>query len=336
MDYSERFLAYLSGTRAQNGADPHVVAEHARKVGIPLETQWPSKGMANLDAYYQAPPAKIYEYARQFITDYTLGHDTVPCIPEQMINALRYSPLGISVRFDREENGIYRKEGGGVDTHWVTIYGYDFGKYWKVFDSAPPHFKKLAWNHQAQLVKRYVLTKKVDNVRPLYFRLIELLKRYIGILTPVAAQIAPPVRVTPDTTPSPEPRETPSERLYNAAYRSIGKDLSKRAPDERGCAESLSRIIRMVDPTFPIYVSTIELAQHLKDSPDFEIVKVPQKGDIAIFPTRERVGHCGVVGKTHIMSNNSKTGNWEANYTHAEWRYAYQARRLTNYFFRMS
>ena len=110
------------------------------------------------------------------------------------------------------------------------------------------------------------------------------------------------------------------ERVYDAAKAVIGYDLSKIAEDERGCAESLSRVLRKVYPDFPIFVRTTELNTYLKTSSHFKAVLHPTVGCVTIFPTAgAKIGHCGVWGKEWVMSNSSDVGRWEANYRLKEW-----------------
>jgi hypothetical protein len=50
---------------------------------------------------------------------------------------LQYSPLGVSVyAWERRPDGIYHKpKNAPGDTHWAVCYGYEDGKYWKIYDS---------------------------------------------------------------------------------------------------------------------------------------------------------------------------------------------------------
>lgn len=128
-----------------------------------------------------------------------------------------------------------------------------------------------------------------------------------------------------------------AEELYEAAFSSIGRDVSPQdiAPDEYGCAESLSNVIRKVYPDFPICISTIVLNQKLSISPHFVSSANPISGCVSIFPTDgDKVGHAGVWGKKGwVMSNDSNTGNWLANYTEFGWGEAAKKRGLRVYYY---
>ncbi|UPJ35843.1 hypothetical protein IVB45_02185 [Bradyrhizobium sp. 4] len=127
-------------------------------------------------------------------------------------------------------------------------------------------------------------------------------------------------------------KPTTAELLYQAAFNAIGKDASPgdKAPDERACAESVSNIIRKVMPGFPVILSTIALDKHLWMDARFKMVVTPVAGCVSVFPTKGGViGHCGIWGKRGwVMSNNSATGKWEANYTDFGWREAAHKRGL--------
>jgi len=124
------------------------------------------------------------------------------------------------------------------------------------------------------------------------------------------------------------------QRLYDVAYSFIGADASPDdvAPDELGCADSLSQVIDAAFPElrFPTIVSTRELLDYLTRSPSFQEIDSPQKGDIIMSATGTGkpgfIGHCGIVGKAWIMSNDSRTGTWEANYTLDGWKRYYEGR----------
>lgn len=125
------------------------------------------------------------------------------------------------------------------------------------------------------------------------------------------------------------------EILYKTAKDAIGEDVSPQdfAPDELGCVESLSRIIQRAFPElrFPTMLSTRELHAYLQTSLSFDLISEPQYGDIILSVTgtgngRISNGHTGIVGKTWIMSNDSRTGAWEANYQLASWKRYYEGK----------
>lgn len=132
-------------------------------------------------------------------------------------------------------------------------------------------------------------------------------------------------------TPSTPPNLTPAlEPLYTASYACIGKEMSPKdlAPDEYACVESLEGVYHLCKGTFiggsKQLLSTLELITMLRVHPDFKEVGTPTPGCVIVSATGtgngKIRGHCGVVGKTNIMNNNSRTGLWEANYTVEQWK----------------
>lgn len=126
---------------------------------------------------------------------------------------------------------------------------------------------------------------------------------------------------------------TGTNTLHQKALSFIGTDASPSdaAPDELGCAESVSEIIKDVWSDMPIITGTWTLWDFFERSNKFTPVKVPQAGDIVISPTGtgngKIVGHTGIVGENQsIMSNDSYTGTWESNYTIGTWNERYNGK----------
>ena len=118
--------------------------------------------------------------------------------------------------------------------------------------------------------------------------------------------------------------------LCQVAIAAVGTDPSPRdaAPDELGCAETVSSLIRTAVPDFPVVTGTWTLWDLLEAHPRFEKVSgEPRCGDVIISPTvpgKPFPGHAGIFNDRHaIMSNNSKTGIFEPNYTLAGWNARY-------------
>jgi len=121
--------------------------------------------------------------------------------------------------------------------------------------------------------------------------------------------------------------------IYRTALDTIGVDASPNdlAPDEFGCAESVSLILNRAIG-FPTITGTYTLNQRLQSDRRFAPTNTPRPGDIIISPTGMRLGpskinngHVGIVGNNNsIMSNDSYTGKWMANYTIDTWRKRYQ------------
>lgn len=106
----------------------------------------------------------------------------------------------------------------------------------------------------------------------------------------------------------------------------VGSDLSFVAPDELGCAESVSRMLNYLAPELglAILTGTWTLDQALKSNPHFIPIQklFARDGCIIIAVTGEGkgTGHVGILVGDRVYSNNSYTGKWDKHFTHDGFR----------------
>jgi hypothetical protein len=169
--------------------------------------------------------------------------------------------------------------------------------------------------------------------------IVRALNYIISLFIQIKAQVPPPVaqkEEIKDEAPK-APVETAQEKLFRIAKEFLGTDASPddRAPDEFGCAESVNQIYKKA---FGVEIgggeSTYQLYLALRKHPLFKLLTIKdpiEPGDVVISPTgyggsnEISHGHCGIVGEDgHIMSNESKSGKFEVNYTMESWRARYQ------------
>lgn len=120
-------------------------------------------------------------------------------------------------------------------------------------------------------------------------------------------------------------------QIFKYCKSQLGIDASPKdlAPDELGCAETVTTILHTLFPDVPVLIGTAQLYDFLKDSPNFALVGTPMAGDIIISPTGFggfngiKNGHTGFIGDHDtIMSNTSlppNTGKFTQNYTYQTW-----------------
>jgi hypothetical protein len=124
--------------------------------------------------------------------------------------------------------------------------------------------------------------------------------------------------------------KTPQEKIFASALYFLGTDSSPKdeAPDEYGCADSVSQIIKAVYDDFKGSVSTAQLYNNLLKDKRFIKVKDFQPGDIIISPTGInkvfnndiKNGHIGIIAENeNIFSNNSASGLFIQNFTIESW-----------------
>ena len=167
-NYSERHVGILAGT-TERGNSPHKVAETIRYIsGLIPDEDLPFDDSIKTREQYFGPnplPRALVEKGRKWIDGFDFKHEYVfnqgeKYKAEIMMQALPYSPLGVSVYAweKNEETGLYEKV--GQDNHWLVCYGFEAGLFWKVFDHYDNFHKRLKWDTDFQVVKKYNLSKK--------------------------------------------------------------------------------------------------------------------------------------------------------------------------------
>jgi len=323
--FDETFIEILSGT-APNGNSLKAPLEAIRKYGLipemlPLEDDMTWEQYMDESRITEA----MYELGREFKKRFTINYEQVHV--REFLHALDEDHLDVAGHgWPKPVNGVYPRTS--------NPYNHAFDAATPLIDaidSYPPFTKRLApdysffdWGYSLSVTS---VNAYPEDTISLYKQIIQLATYLLSLLTKKSVSPTAPTKpVEPPTVP---PAPDKRQDVYDAAKKAIGQDLSKHAPDERGCAESLSRVLRMVYPDFPIKLSTIQLQELFDTDIRFKETAHPSPGCISIFATRgTKIGHCGVWGRTHCMSNDSRTGEWSANYLHEEWYLAAQRRGL--------
>lgn len=202
-NYSDRFLAYVTDTK-NGGSSPHECAEFLRKLGVPTQDEWPFDEAINTsEKFFAKPEPKIYELAREFNEEWSFKHEYVENKPEAISEALKCSPLLISVTAWFSRNGLYYKPNGRRDNHATTMFYERAGEFRRVFDSYDsPHIKDYEWSATPEVIKRFWIEKKAvyETKLNLMERIIVALGQLIGLIKAEKPIVAPsPV------LPQPEP-----------------------------------------------------------------------------------------------------------------------------------
>ena len=184
-NWSDRFLATISGTAEQKGNSPQAVAEMLRKQGCVKEQDLPfDSSVTTFDKFYAPIKSSLLTMALAFKAEFSFGHSYVPSNAEAMMEALKYSPLGISVTaWHKDADGLYYRPQGMTDNHFTVCYGYVKNNYWLIFDSyvaGGSALKKLRWNSIPMQAKRYTLHRSIV-VESAWDRFIALLKQICGL-----------------------------------------------------------------------------------------------------------------------------------------------------------
>lgn len=120
--------------------------------------------------------------------------------------------------------------------------------------------------------------------------------------------------------------------VYTIALNYIGTDPTPgdQVDDVVACAHSVTTILMKAGMMDRIIIGTWTLEQYFKNSPHWTPTDTPGVGDVILSATGtgngKIRGHVGLCGKNGIiMSNDSWTGKWMANYTEHTWKKRYKS-----------
>ena len=182
-NWSDRFLATISGTKGKNGNTPKTVGQALRDNGCPPELDWAFDEKTNTyDKFYTDITKQIKTLALAFKAEYDFGYQYIPSDYDAIINQLQYSPVGFSAYAWTSEDGIYYRPQGTTDSHFVACYGYEKNRYWKIFDSYSNNgtvLKKVRWNSLPMQATRYTLHRQIV-VESAWDRFVKLLRALLG------------------------------------------------------------------------------------------------------------------------------------------------------------
>ena len=115
-----------------------------------------------IEQYYSPNPLifPLTRIAKDFLDTYEVGYEWVGNTDKEMSEALKISPLCVSVYAWEEEKEVYYRPVGAQDVHWTMMYALDGKRY--VFDSYPPFLKVLREDFTFGQVMRYSIRKKIE------------------------------------------------------------------------------------------------------------------------------------------------------------------------------
>lgn len=333
-DLAERYNGVLAQI-TPNGGSPHKACETFRLFGGLPEDLLPFSEDIRSWEYFYAPNPMDEDFVREgqnLLTKFVMGHEWVfngnKTLAEKqhlLKQALKRGTVAVSVYAWSKEGDYYVKR--GPDNHWLQLVGYKEGKYWIVNDHYEPTEKRLAWDTDFYCAKLYFLSRNKTGIPPHWFEYAVWLVSKGRVQEALAVLLKRLMPVTPPEPPV-KPRETSefgNEHLYNVSKANLGRDVTPKdeVPDEVACVVSFQAVFNEAFGFFigagPARYNTRALKDAMKADVRFKAVQPSEAkpGDIALCPTGEGVGlgHVWIVGKRDWMSNTSKTGLWQANYT---------------------
>ncbi|MHA1304232.1 MAG: hypothetical protein ACTSPI_11080 [Candidatus Heimdallarchaeaceae archaeon] len=165
MNNSDRCINIVANNTHQ-GNNPNNPAESLRKIGVCKESSLPfDETIDTWEKFYSPKPLtqELLKECADWKARYEFLHDWVNPSKRNLMDYLKRSPLGISVRAWKMRNGLYYKNVGERDNHWVVLIGYKKNKFWYIFDSYDGFVKKLEWDYDFKYCKRYYLKKIKEN-----------------------------------------------------------------------------------------------------------------------------------------------------------------------------
>ena len=313
-NYSERFTYNLVPIDPGRGADPQRTHETIRKFGLVEERYLPMTD--TIEEYLDKSDitGSLLAKGQYWLTQFDYRHEWVwspTKRPDNYIDllkdALKTSPLCVSVTAWREENGVYVSDNGG-NNHYCLLYKFDDEGYPWVFDTYDHSRKKLAKDHNIRRAKRIWLQKKT--------------KKEMGVMIKLLQAVIKRLTMKPT--------------LYDVAKANLGIDVTPKdeVDDEYACAHVVTTLMRMVYPETPIITGTATLYEWLLKQPTWKQTDAPDVGDIIISPTSygngSISGHVGILMENNLIASNNSAGVYKGklseNFTRETWNARYKVK----------
>ena len=152
INFSDVFTIIDSGTQPGVGNYLAAVAEHPRKKGFLFESEYPwTKDMHSEETFYKPIPQEIKDKAMKRKDEMKFGWEWVDwdgCDPEELWNSLQYGPVQVTVQtWGRIENGVYQRIDSKKTNHAVELFGGEYRKTFKSYDSYQKDIKILSWDY---------------------------------------------------------------------------------------------------------------------------------------------------------------------------------------------
>lgn len=228
VNYSDRYIAKVSGTDPLHGNDPQKVAETIRKVSgeIP-ESELPfGDDIKTVEQYYDIVNLEKYEKdGQRFYNNYDFSHEWVFTggTPEekkaQLTLALQKGTVAVSVHAWVYDDGKkwFIKPPGSTDNHWVQLLEIQEDGSYLVFDSYDTFTKVLEPLYDFSIAKVYYLNPAGPKLS-LIQSLIDWIKKLIPFFQQEVNQVSidqtPPAPVQPNTLTPAQPVDKPDSSKY--------------------------------------------------------------------------------------------------------------------------
>lgn len=185
-NFSDRFLYILAGIRPPGGS-AHKVAEVIRDNGLILEEKLP---MTKTFEEYITPdpiPVDLLIEGQHFLNSWDMKHEFLwrdmqdSNKKEKIKEALKYSPVGVSVHAWKKQGKIYTKSTFDDDNHWCVCFKVDDEGYYHIFDTYDNDIKILSPDYDFEIAKVYFLFARTEPRKPTQGIIKGILKTLISL-----------------------------------------------------------------------------------------------------------------------------------------------------------
>lgn len=199
INWSDRYVAIMAGVGSE-GADPQKIAETIRtQSGLIDETYLPFVDGMSYELFFSPKPmtSDYLNLGKKWLSQWVLKHEycftsgTLKEKQDKLKEGLKTSPLGVSVfAWVENDKELFYKPQGFPDNHWVMLFGYVENKYWLIYDSYDTLMKRLDWDYDFEIAKRYHLEKRPTTEElNILQKIINLLAQIIGLQAVFVAEI---------------------------------------------------------------------------------------------------------------------------------------------------
>jgi len=173
-NYSDRYIAKLSGTDPARGNDPKKVCEAIRKYGLVNEEDWPF--VDDINEYYKEIPSALIEKGKKWLEKNEFGYEYVDT--DKIDIARKRSPVSAAVyAWALNEKGEYIRLGSS--NHYTLNFNEDNISRIVMFDTYEnPIIKTLAKDHNVEFAQMYTLRRKELKEKKSFWR--QILEYFFG------------------------------------------------------------------------------------------------------------------------------------------------------------
>ena len=184
-NYSEKFTAILSGLTGSKGSDPQKIHESIRHYGLIDQSLLPMTRTKEEFFDESDITDSLRSEGLNWLVRNTYQHDWVwrGSRPDNYIEllkeALKSSPIAVSVSAWNRQGDVYVSDKGSVNNHYCLLYKIDDEGYPWIFDSYDHSKKKLSKDHNIRRAKRIHIQKRTKPAMRKHVRILQAILNFL-------------------------------------------------------------------------------------------------------------------------------------------------------------